>query len=385
LGNTLSFTAIPSLTGGTNDDTFTFSPRAKLTGKIDGGGGSSDTINYVNYGAVVTVNLQTSAATGTAGFANIESFVGSAKVDTLVGANQISETNQWNITGLNAGTIHGKAFFNFENLTGGIGEDVFSVVSNGSVAGKLDGGKDSTAINYLVGSDQANVWALAGTNAGKLNGTSFANIQNLTGGAQADAFVFAKGAKVSGRIDGGEGRNRLDYGVFTTSVIVDLSAGTATGTSGIANIQDVAGGTATDTLTGNGQDNVLIGGGGNDMLTGKDGRDLLFGGDGLDTIWGGFGQDLIFNGRTSFDTNWTVLDAFRGYWTGPDSFPVRRQQLADGGVPGLPKLDSSTVTNDTSVDRLFGDEDADWFFAKTTDPGKDLCDPLDPLVGDRVN
>jgi RHS repeat-associated protein len=385
LNNTISFAAIPNLTGGTNDDTFAFSPRAKLTGRIDGGGGGSDTINYANYGATVTVNLQTSTAKGMAGFANIEAFVGSAKVDTLVGANQISEINQWNITGPNAGTVRGTAFVDFENLTGGFGKDAFSVTNNGGVSGKLDGGKDTTAINDLVGSDQANVWALAGSNAGKLNGTSFANIQNLTGGAQADAFVFAKGAKVSGRIDGSDGRNRLDYSAYTTSVIVDLSAGTATGTSGIANIQDVTGGRAVDTLSGNSQDNVLIGGGGNDTLAGRDGRDLLFGGDGLDTIWGSTGEDLLFNGRTTFDTNWTVLDPLRNYWTGPDSFPVRTQQLAAGSVPGLPKLDSLTVTNDTFVDGLFGDEDADWFFAKTTDLGKDLYDPLDPLVGDRVN
>jgi RHS repeat-associated protein/uncharacterized repeat protein (TIGR01451 family) len=387
LDTTLSFVNIPNLTGGSNDDTFSFSPRAKLAGKIDGGGGSSDAISYAGYGAAVTVNLQTRAATGTAGFASIESFVGNAtpgaKADTMVGANQ---ANQWNITGPNAGTLNGTAFDGFENLTGGLLADTFSVLGNGSVSGKIDGGKGTAAFNYLVGPDQATVWALAGTNAGKLNATAFANIQNLTGGAQADAFVFAKGAKVLGRIDGGDGRNRLDYSLYGKSVVVDLSTGTATGTAGIAHIQDVTGSTAKDTLTGNDQDNVLLGGGGDDTLTGNDGRDLLFGGDGLDTVSGGLGEDLIFNGRTTFDTNWAVLDALRVYWTGGLSFAERTQQLAAGttGVAGLPKLDASTITNDNFVDKLTGGADAaDWFFAKATDPLDQLVDFLAGV--DRVN
>jgi hypothetical protein len=381
LDSTLSFAAIPNLTGGSNDDRFTFSPGAKLAGNIDGGGGIADAIDYANYGAAVTVKLQTLTATGTAGLANVESFVGSAKADTLIGLNQ---ANQWNITGANTGTVNGTAFAGFENLTGGTGADTFSITNNGTVSGKIDGGKGTTAINYLIGPDQPNVWALLGSNAGRLNATAFANIQNLTGGAQGDAFVFAKRAKVSGRIDGGGGRNRLDYSAYTTSVTVDLSAGTATGTAGIAKIQAVTGGTAADQLTGNAEDNILIGGGGNDTLIGNDGRDLLFGGDGLDTIRGGPGEDLIISGKTTFDANWTVLDALLNYWRGPDGFGVRTDNLAAGttGDPALPKLDSTTITNDNFVDDLMGGADADWYFAKTADPKKDL---YDLLAEDRVN
>ncbi|NLS94513.1 MAG: hypothetical protein GXX96_20340 [Planctomycetaceae bacterium] len=170
-----------------------------------------------------------------------------------------------------------------------------------------------------------------------------------------------------------------------TPVTVDLPAGTATNTSGVANIQDATGGTLGDTLTGNDQDNVFLGNGGNDTLTGNDGSDLLFGGDGLDTIWGGLGEDLIANGKTTFDTNWAVLDALRGYWTEGLSFADRTQQLATGttGIAGLPKLNSSTITNDKFVDSLWGDGDADWFFAKTTPSGQDLLDLLVDV--DRVN
>ena len=36
-------------------------------------------------------------------------------------------------------------------------------------------------------------------------------MQNLTGGAGADTFVFADGAGIDGTIDGGDGTNTLDY------------------------------------------------------------------------------------------------------------------------------------------------------------------------------
>ena len=517
LDSSLSFVNMTNLVGGSDVDTFTLSPGVTLPGKIDGGGGAGNTINYANYKAAVTVNLQTSAATGTAGFANIQSFVGSAKVDTLVGANQ---TNQWNITGRNAGAVNGTAFTGFENLVGGTRTDTFHVADGASVTGNIDGGKGTNAIDYsgdsvankvnlqtkiatgmasfvniqqivgagvnttlvgpnvastwnitannagtvgttafsgvgnltggtaadtfvladgagvsgkingsgganslsyapyttpitvdltamiatnvgsfanltsfvggksasdtLVGPNQANVWTVSANNAGKVNAISFSKFENLTGSAQADAFVFAKGIGVSGRIDGGSGRNRLDYSAYVTSVVVDLSAGTASNTAGIANIQDVAGGSANDTLTGDSQDNVLLGNGGNDTLVGNDGRDLLFGGDGLDTILGGAGEDVLVNGKTTFDTNWAVLDALRTYWTGGNDFTTRTQKLAAGttGVKVLPKLNSSTISNDNFADNLTGGSDADWFFAKKTAVADKL---LDLLAEDRVN
>lgn len=405
MGGTLSFVRIPNLVGGSDVDTLTVSPRSKVAGKIDGGGGTADTINYANYGAAVTVNLETLAASGTAGFVNIESFVGSVKAD-------------------NTGAVGATTFAGVGHLTGGTQADTFVLADGAGVSGTIDGGAgkanvlsyapytvpitvDLTAFaatnvtggianlgsfvggtsvsDTLLGPNQANVWTVPAANAGKLNAMPFTGFENLIGGTQADAFVFSRGIGVSGQIDGGGGRNRLDYRAYVTPVTVDLPAGTATGTAGVANIQEVTGGTQGDTLTGNDQDNVLLGNGGNDTLTGNDGRDLLFGGDGLDTIWAGLGEDLIANGKTTFDTNWSVLDALRGYWTGGLSFADRTQQLATGttGIAGLPKLNSSTMTNDKFVDSLWGGGDADWFFAKTTASGQDLLDLLVDV--DRVN
>ncbi len=54
---------------------------------------------------------------------------------------------------------------------------------------------------------------------------------------------------------------------------VDLSAGTATDTSGVEHIQNVIGGSGADALTGDANANRLAGGGGGDTLAGGAGDD----------------------------------------------------------------------------------------------------------------
>jgi hypothetical protein len=85
-------------------------------------------------------------------------------------------------------------------------------------------------------------------------------------------------------IDGGGGVNTLDYFQYTTGVNADLAAGTATGTGGISNIQNVTGGIGSDTLAGDEADNILLGGAGDDTLTGGAGQDSLDGSEGNDTL-----------------------------------------------------------------------------------------------------
>jgi len=291
LGGTVSFVKIPNLAGGSDADTFTVSPRSKLAGKIDGGGGTTDTLNYANYGAAVTVNLQTFSATGTKGFVNVESFVGSVKADKLIGANQV---NQWTITGPNAGTVNGTAFADFENLTGGTLEDTIAVADNASVTGKVDGGKGANTIDYsgdtadnkvnlqtkvatgmasfaniqqivgagihttLVGRNSTSTWNITADNTGTVGATAFANVGNLSGGTRADTFVLADG-EVSGKIDGGAGKaNVLSYAPYAMPITVDLTTLSATNvTGGIANFGSFVGGTSmSDTLVGPNQASV---------------------------------------------------------------------------------------------------------------------------------
>jgi hypothetical protein len=76
-------------------------------------------------------------------------------------------------------------------------------------------------------------------------------MQNLTGGAGADAFIFQSGGRLTGSIDGGTGRNTLDYSAATADVTINLQMSTATGVGGtFADIQNVTGGSGNNTLVG---------------------------------------------------------------------------------------------------------------------------------------
>ena len=82
---TVTFAAVENLTGGTGVDAFVFSAGAKVTGKIDGGGGN-DWLDYAAYTTPVSVNLTSNTATGVAGgIANIRNVRGGQGGDTLTG------------------------------------------------------------------------------------------------------------------------------------------------------------------------------------------------------------------------------------------------------------------------------------------------------------
>ncbi len=188
----------------------------------------------------VTVNLQVPLATAVGGLVNLQNFVGSPNADTLIARNV---DNTWDLTSASAGDIGG--------------------------AGVLD----------------------------------FASFENLIGGAANDLFILSPGASVGGSLNGAAGVNTLDYHLWTVSVSVNLVAGTASGAGAIAGIGNVLGGSAGDTLIGDGNPNVLVGNGGDDDLEGGAGNDVLIGGNGKDTLLGQAGDDILIGGTTAFDAS----------------------------------------------------------------------------------
>jgi hypothetical protein len=94
---------------------------------------------------------------------------------------------------------------------------------------------------------------------------------------------------------------------------VNLAIGEATGTSSVANIENVTGGTGGDNLVGNSGVNTITGGSGNDWIVGGPGNDTLNGdagadvlvwstGDGSDVDEGGANADTVqVNGSISFN------------------------------------------------------------------------------------
>jgi Ca2+-binding RTX toxin-like protein len=125
----------------------------------------------------------------------------------------------------------------------------------------------------------------------------------------------------------------------------------------------VRGGLGNDTLTGNSGNNVLIGGLGNDVLKGNGGRDLLIGGHGADVATGGAGDDLLIGGTTLYDGDDLGLGAIMTEWTSIRAYADRVLNLRNGVGPGpLARLNSNSVTHDSSIDQLTGGTERDWFW-----------------------
>jgi hypothetical protein len=126
------------------------------------------------------------------------------------------------------------------------GNDTFTVAAGG--AATIDGG---IGTDTLIGADGTNAWVLTAAGAGTLNGASFLNLENLTGGAGTDSFKIKPGGSVAGTINGGSGTaDKLDFSLYGTAVTVNLQTRTAPGMGHFANLEVLTGSTATDTLQG---------------------------------------------------------------------------------------------------------------------------------------
>jgi Ca2+-binding RTX toxin-like protein len=335
---------------------------------------------------------------------------GGTGADTLIGKNVAST---WSVTGPNSGQVGDFTFKGVENLTGGTANDTFRFSAAGSVAGKIDGGGGINTLDYsavstpaavnlasnaatrtggildiramlgspvagdrLIGSNVANTWKITADNVGTVNGSfSFNGVENLTGGTVVDVFQLADGAGVSGRLDGGGGGDWLDFSAYTTPVKVNLTLGTATSVAGgVANVRNVFGGAAGNTLTGSAVGSILVGGVGVDTITGGTGRSILIGGKGADKVIGGAADDVLIGGSTSFDRNAAALASVLAEWQSAKAYAQRINSLKlGGGLNGSNRLIvGSTVIDDFAADILTGGGGTDWFVEHPTDYVTDL-------------
>ncbi len=354
VGN-VTFSNFQNLAGGTASNAFDFTTStASLSGTINGGGGTNTnaTLSYANLGSsyLVSVTL-TSNTAGSAthiggGFTNINTVAGSTDTgNTLTGPNS---TNQWTITGNNAGNVNTGptkpfVFTNIGHLVGGTGVDTF----------RFDNSNDKVL---------------------SING----------GGAPA-----------------GQG-DWLKYALFSSSstVTVNLATGSATdvngGTAGaVTGIQNVLGSASgTNVLTGDSQGNILIGGSGLNTIVGGSGNSLLIGGSGHGSITGGSGQDILIAGTTTYSAQTTAgvdsLMAILAELQSADTFAQKVYDLIHGSDSGDPNGHGSdlngtnkltwggTVRASTGSFTLSGDTGAssnpDWFFASASSTVSDFND-----------
>ncbi|MFO7964214.1 MAG: LEPR-XLL domain-containing protein [Desulfobacterales bacterium] len=303
VGGSISASGMESLIGGMGSDLFDFGTGEILVGTIDGGTAGSDTLDYSDYTSDVSVNLFAGTATGTSGISNIDNIVGGAGDDTLTGGtgnNVISG-------GTGADTIAGGT--GEDTITGGSGNDTFlfsdgwgsDVITDSSGSDVLDFSAVEANLTYTI-----HVGGAVSVTDGVNTLDNAAGMERIVGGKGDNTFVFEDGAVFVGTIDGGTGGiNTLDYSAYTSGITVDLSSGTAPGTSGISNIRNVIGGAGADTLKGDENANELTGGAGDDDITGGGGNDILDGGEGSDTFHfsGAWGEDSIWDGGvTGTDT-----------------------------------------------------------------------------------
>jgi hypothetical protein len=384
-----------ALNGGTGSDIFTIAAGVIFDGTIQGGGGADSLINKSNAGS----------------------------------------TNSWVLTGANAGTINGASFSGITNLTGGLGNDSFAFQSGASVSGRITGGggtdtldwssygsavtanlatKTATAVgsftgitrlvgssttNTLIGTNSADMWMITGANAGTVAGYSFSSFEDLVGGTGVDVFKFSPTGSVL-NVNGGGGGDWLDYSLFNTGVLVDLTRGSATAVNGgaagaVTNIQNVRGGTGNDTLTGNGG-NILVGGGGNDTITdaytgsAASGRSLLIAGPGAGNLTSGSAGDIMIGATTSYNNNNAALAALLAEWQSSDDYNTRFNRiegLQSGGLNGSYHLVwGTTVVDNEFSDTLVGSTvGLDWFFAQLTGKIADVIDNQNVPGHEHVN
>ncbi|HEX6132164.1 MAG TPA: hypothetical protein VF044_10555, partial [Actinomycetota bacterium] len=133
--NGVAFSAIGTLTGGSNVDRFVLAAGGSVAGTIAGGAGN----------------------------------------DELVGPNA---TRRWTITGAGAGTVGGQAFAGMENLTGGSAIDIFDLEAGAALTGTISGGATDAVDVIERDAPGANVNVTA-SGAGTANTVRFAGIENV--------------------------------------------------------------------------------------------------------------------------------------------------------------------------------------------------------------
>ncbi|MDT8383231.1 MAG: filamentous hemagglutinin N-terminal domain-containing protein [Gammaproteobacteria bacterium] len=247
--NVNAFQSIENLIGRTSTDDFTLAVGVTMSGTIDGGGGDDSIDLSAQIGTVVDL--------AGSSYANIEQYTGNATDSTLIGADT---PNVWTINGsldgIDDGTVGLISFTNFNNLTGGTDTDTFTL-SGGTLSGTLDGGGGT---DTLVGDNLPNTWNISSADAGTATGIGggFSSIENLTGNANTDDFIFADGSSLSGVINGATGSDRVDFSAESAAVVVTMGA------AGFANIESFEGNNTDSTIIGDNVANDWVINGDND-------------------------------------------------------------------------------------------------------------------------
>ena len=328
----VSFSGFTNLTGGTAADTFKFASGG-VSGTIDGGGGVN-TLDYSgNGGTAVSVNLASSTATKTGGFANIQKLVGGTGAgDKLIGPGTAST---WSITAVNGGNVAGFGFSSIENLTGGSANDLFKPSNGMGVSGKIDGGGGTNTLDdslYSTG-------VIVNLTTGAATGTgSIAAIQNVTGSPANDTITGSTG---NNTISGNGGTDVLNGGGAGTDLfILGTTQGAATRVTGAG---------AVDTLQGANIANVWT----ISAVNSGDVNGIVF--TGIANLTGGTSTDTFkittgsVSGKIDGGSGTNTLDYSGDGAVAANVNLATSAASKTGGIANIEKLVGSTSTADTLI------------------------------------
>lgn len=323
---------------------------------LDGGLGL-DTLSYEGHAAAVTVSLASTALQATGGSGsdramNFENLTGGNGNDNLTGS-------------LADNTLDGG--LGNDVMTGLAGNDTYTVnsISDAVVEG-LAAGSD-TVLSSVTYTLAANVEALTLTGITNINGTGNALDNVLTGNAGVNLLTGGAG---NDTLNGGAGIDNMAGGdgndtYFADSVgdIVSETSALAAGgvdtvmfsISGVGNSYTLGNnvenlGVFSDpavywsnyyglTGTGNALNNQITGGTASDILSGMAGNDTLSGGGGNDTLTGGLGNDVFLFDGTAVTNNYYYgsvfgVDTITDFVSGVDKIHLDDALLTALNAPG---------------------------------------------------
>jgi hypothetical protein len=327
---------VTTLRGGGGNDTFAFAAAATINGTLDGQAGT-DTLDYSAYLTQVAVNLGASTNLAAA----------------LSGSEEV---------GPNGSNATGTATLTYDPLAKNF--DVSVAVSGIAAPTGFHIHRGATGVNGPVVLDFGVAVTPDGSGGFTFTATDLALPLTLTEAQLLGGLSYVNVHTAA--FPGGEIRGQLMPSANFSSV-----AGTATGTSGIANIESAIGGAVNDSLVGNSQGNVLAGRAGNDTLLGAQGADTLAGeggddalvwnnGDGSDVMEGGSELDTVHVNGSSAAESYSVADAaarvdFDRLSPGPFSLDIgSTESLGLNGLGGDDSYAFGTLANLTGTLRGSG-------------------------------
>ncbi len=227
------------------------------------------------------------------------------------------------------------------------GDDTFIVwVFPGAASTAIDGGEGTDTLDLSHLASDLTITFHPDGKASVTDGINsiggIGHVENIIGGSGTNTYIFEDGAGLAGTISGAGGAV-LDYWAYSTDVVVDLAAGTATGTGGVSNIIAVTGGSGVDTLAGPDSDGAwTISGVGSGSVAGVDfsGIENLTGGSGADTF--AFSEGARISGIIDGGDGIDVLD-YTSYT------PLATANLTDGLATGTHGI--------TGIENTLGEDD----------------------------